>query len=420
MLFGWIGDKVSSRRDIFLLGLVLLGVTTLTFALGTTLWILLIARIFQGLSSAVSLTLGAALLLDVVGKDNIGKALGYTGMGLTLGILIGPVLGGVLYEYGGYFQVFLPAFGLIGIEIVLRMLVLDPQPGPSLGSHREESQANTWNGKGPKCRYGGTDTTQPFQTATATEQSIGSTAEQQPGWLEDGETQACVLGHVSSRPVLISLLASPRVSVAILSLFILNSIGTGFDGVLPAYINDAFGLRAVDAAIFFVVFAVPSLLGPISGALADKLGPKWPAVSGFLLATTSLFLLQTIIPGCTSPAFKLGVLMFLIGLAFTLTMPPMMTEVSRAVEDAERRQPGIFGPGGAYSQAYGLMGTAFAGGSLIGPLYAGFVRVSLGWPAMSMLMGSLSLVAMVLVFLVTGRPGLNGDNPGLQEGDSIQ
>lgn len=49
-----------------------------------------------------------ALLNDFIGAEHIGKAMGYTSMALSMGLLLGPVLGGVLYEYGGYFQVFYP------------------------------------------------------------------------------------------------------------------------------------------------------------------------------------------------------------------------------------------------------------------------------------------------------------------------
>lgn len=69
-------------------------------------------------------TVGYALLFDAVGKERIGQAMGYTGVALNLGVLLGPVLGGMLYEYGGYIQVFFPAFGLIVAEVILRILVI--------------------------------------------------------------------------------------------------------------------------------------------------------------------------------------------------------------------------------------------------------------------------------------------------------
>ncbi|KAL8954924.1 MAG: hypothetical protein Q9193_007010, partial [Seirophora villosa] len=104
LLFGHIGDMISSRRIPFVLGLVLVFLSTLAFALATNLWTLLVARILEGLSSAVVSTVGFALLTDVVDPAHLGKAMGYTSLALSFGLLIGPVVGGVLYEYCGYFQ----------------------------------------------------------------------------------------------------------------------------------------------------------------------------------------------------------------------------------------------------------------------------------------------------------------------------
>lgn len=104
-----------------------LAASTLLFALGHTLLTLVIARLLQGLSSAIVTTIGSTLIFDRVGKDGIGQAMGLTSMSLNLGILLGPVVGGLLYEYEGYFHVFIPAFGLVAVDIVLRLLVIVEQ-----------------------------------------------------------------------------------------------------------------------------------------------------------------------------------------------------------------------------------------------------------------------------------------------------
>lgn len=78
-------------------------------------------------------------------------------------------------------------------------------------------------------------------------------------------------------------------------------------------------------------------------------------------------------------------------------------KISKVVEAIENQDPHIFGPYGAYSQAYGLMNTACAAGGLVGPLYAGFVRVWLGWGAMSLSMGLSGLIMLVFVVSLTGE-----------------
>lgn len=201
------------------------------------------------------------------------------------------------------------------------------------------------------------------------------------------------------------LLRSPRFMVAIVSLFAVNSIGTGFDGVLPAYVHDAFDLNTMHAALFFLAMALPMLLSPVSGAIADRYGARWPASCGSILAATSLMLLRLVTQDTSLPFVKLGGLLFLFGLATAFILPPLMAEISVVVDETETRNPGIFGAYGGYSQAYGLMNTAFAAGSMVGPLYAGFVRAWLGWPAMSLIMSLLSLAVLLAVLAGTGEGG---------------
>lgn len=73
---GVFADKVSARQLPFLVGLVAMLVSTIIFALGQSLAVLIIARIFQGISAAVVWTVGLALVLDTVGPDNLGKTIG--------------------------------------------------------------------------------------------------------------------------------------------------------------------------------------------------------------------------------------------------------------------------------------------------------------------------------------------------------
>lgn len=142
VFFGWIGDELPGRRAPFILGVAVLGGSTLCFALGRALPVLLMARILEGLSTAVVCTLGYALLNDADGAEHVGKAMGYSSVALSLGLFTGPVIGGVLYEYRGYFQVFLPAFCLIAVEMILRVTVIEPEKRIRDPSPRPESLRN--------------------------------------------------------------------------------------------------------------------------------------------------------------------------------------------------------------------------------------------------------------------------------------
>lgn len=358
--------------------------------MGKSLPVLLVARTLQGLSSAIVFTVGYALLFDLVGKNGMGRAMGYTGLGLSFGLLIGPVIGGALYEYGGYTQVFLPAFAFITVDILLRLMMVEKTRTPHLPKLRDSSTATLPpEGTRTHCALPA-----QFGPTTQVDTSAGVSSDTEP-LLKRSEPRK----FGSSFSV---LLRSARFLVAIIGLFVLNSFVTGFDAVLPVYINEAFGFNSMQAALLLLILSVPMVLSPFSGEVTDRAGAKLPAACGFVILTISLFCLRLISPGIDWPFLKLATALFFVGLAVAMALPPLMAEVSSTVHDIEQANPGIFGVYGAYSQAYGLMNTTAAGGLLIGPLDAGFIRDWLGWSAMSLFMAFLSFITLILILLVTG------------------
>ena len=73
---GLLADRVSSRRAPFLLGLAALLAATVMLGLGRALWVLVLARVFQGVSAAVVWTVGLALVMDTVGTERLGVTIG--------------------------------------------------------------------------------------------------------------------------------------------------------------------------------------------------------------------------------------------------------------------------------------------------------------------------------------------------------
>ncbi|MCJ1404224.1 hypothetical protein MMC11_007449 [Xylographa trunciseda] len=402
VLFGWIGDRSPSRRTPFILGLVSLGTSTLCFALGSTIPVLLIARLLQGLSSAIVFTIGNALVLDVVGLDGIGKASGYTSMSITMGILSGPVAGGFIYDHAGYFAVFIPAFVLIVIDIVLRFMIIIEKRVPEVPTSVDSSKLTT----PPTEVIDDSDTTHEIGRTQADKSGQSTSVDSHESSCNGEEEPLLPKARArSGGPKILILLSSARFLVAIVCLAMVNSFTTGFDGVLAVYVHDTFDFNATNSACLFLILALPALLSPISGAFTDVFGTKLPAIGGLLLLTTTLFLLRLIQRGIASPFVKLGVMMLCTGISVTLLNPAFIKESAAAVREIELESPGIFGPYGAKAQSYGLLSCAFAGGSMVGPLYAGFIRGRFGWSMMSLVMGILSSILLILTVLITGGHG---------------
>ena len=71
---GWAAAKPSWRKTSWMLGLVLAFCSTLLFCLGESLWILVTARLLQGLSASIIVTIGLAIVADHVNPEDIGSS----------------------------------------------------------------------------------------------------------------------------------------------------------------------------------------------------------------------------------------------------------------------------------------------------------------------------------------------------------
>ena len=130
-IFGMISDKLG-RRGPMLWGILGLAAATLLFAFANTFWFLLLARILQGCAAAITWTAGLALLADFYPSEERGQAMGIALSGQAMGILVGPSLGGWLYQIGGYMFPFFVAAGMAVLDGLLRLLLLKEEP------HREK------------------------------------------------------------------------------------------------------------------------------------------------------------------------------------------------------------------------------------------------------------------------------------------
>jgi len=105
-------------------GLVGLAFTTLAFAYSRTYWVLLLARVLQGVSGAATWVPGGALVADHFPREGRGRAMGIVFAGANLGLLLGPPLSGFLDHYLGPMAPFHVATGLVILDALGRILLL--------------------------------------------------------------------------------------------------------------------------------------------------------------------------------------------------------------------------------------------------------------------------------------------------------
>ena len=97
-ILGGVSDKVG-RRPVLLFSLFGLGVDYLVLANAPNITWLFIGRMIAGIGGA-SITTASAYIADISEPEKRAQNFGMIGAAFGLGFIIGPVIGGILGEYG--------------------------------------------------------------------------------------------------------------------------------------------------------------------------------------------------------------------------------------------------------------------------------------------------------------------------------
>lgn len=397
-IFGILADWTNSRRTPLLAGLVILAGSTLMLCLGRTIPVLVVGRMLQGASAAVVWVVALALLADTVSEEEAGKAMGYVGLATSLGVLVAPLIGGVVYKRVGYYAVFGVTFAVIAVDILLRLALIEKKiaqqwlepdvsgvphavtpndiPLQNLEDHRTVAEKNA--------------------TTSADEAPMNPTKRKLP-------------------PILI-LLKSRRILVAFWGSMVVAMTMTAIDTTLPLFVNQIFGWDSLGAGLVFLALIAPSFVGPVVGHWTDKYGPRWIAASGLLLSVPFWVLLRFVDRDNTGQAVLLCALLVLLGAATTLVMISLMAEFSKVCDAKVRQEPDVFAGKSAYAQSYSIFNFSWSLGSLVGPLVSAAVRSAAGWKTMTWTMAIFCAVGILPTFLYSGGVVTRSKRPSSNSG----
>src|SRR3982074_2372698 len=112
---GAVSDRIG-RKAPMIGGLVALAAATLLFAFATSLPWLFAARLVQGAADAVTWVVGFALIADRYAADERGRVTGIVMSGTSAAVMVGPTIGGWLYEVGGIRAPFLTVAGFAAVS----------------------------------------------------------------------------------------------------------------------------------------------------------------------------------------------------------------------------------------------------------------------------------------------------------------
>src|SRR6185437_4770212 len=102
---GWTADRFGARR-VFSSAIVIFTLGSIACGLSQSLWMLVIARIVQGIGGAMMVPVGRLVLLRSVPRSELVRAMSFVSVPALIGPIVGPPLGGFIVTYASWRWIF--------------------------------------------------------------------------------------------------------------------------------------------------------------------------------------------------------------------------------------------------------------------------------------------------------------------------
>ncbi len=304
-LWGRLSDRLGRRLILFI---CLLGGAASHFLLAASdaLWMVYLARAVAG-AMAGSLPVATALIADASTLDQRSRAMGLIGRAFGIGLILGPVIGGVLARSETDFALPCIVAGVLSASAAVLALVLLPKPAP---------------------------TSQP----------------------QVGELAA---GDVTPLPSLRAMLGASGVGLFVLQFALHTCAVSASIYLFPLWVSQGLGWTAHEVGLFFGLVGVVMIVtqGNFLGRMTDRFGTIW-----VLRAAAVTFSLSLLLSTVASGALAMGALGLLAFSAATLCLPVLNTIASHAVPAPWRGQ--FFGVT-ASSASFGRVGGPLIAATLL-------------------------------------------------------
>ncbi|KAJ7630470.1 MFS general substrate transporter, partial [Roridomyces roridus] len=357
-------ERYNMRRAPLLLGLIILVGSQIMLMEAPNYAVMCVSRVLQGFGSTMVWVVGLALLCDSTPEQYIGKQLGLSMVGLSLGFLAGPPIGGALYTRFGFRGPFISGIILALLDLIGRLLIIerkdalrwghDPAAVPVTPSQEEEEKS--------------------------TDAATSPQPEQQPS-------------RISLAGVIARLFTSSRAVAVIAVTFLYGIIYSAQEPTLPLHTQTVWGLNSKQVGLVYLAGVIPTLFsGPLSGWLSDKRGVEWLSVICILLSIPwwGIMILQGRL-ALFIVAYALASF-FISGL-----LSPIVAEFAAVARSID---------GVGYGHVYGAFNLVYGIGTCLGPVIGGQVYAHLkdkdGWMAINLLSVGLLSVSLLLIFCYTG------------------
>ena len=317
-LTGWAADRFGTKR-LYLLAIVLFTMGSLLCAMATSLQMLVLFRVLQGLGGGMLMPLGMTILTRAAGPERVGRVMAVLGIPMLLGPICGPILGGWLIESASWHWIFLInlPIGLIGFLYAFKALPPDVV---------EPSETFDWLGMlllspGLAAFLYGVSTVPETGTVWDSEVLVPAAI----GLLLMALFVPWALNRRNAHPLVeLRLFKNPRMTAAVIAMMIFALAFFGASLLFPLFFQMVHEETALKAGLLLAPQGIGAMVTmPIAGVLADKVGPGKVVVPGVVVIMVGMGMFAAMDETSGYP-YLLGAL-FIMGLGMGATMMPIMS-----------------------------------------------------------------------------------------------
>jgi DHA2 family multidrug resistance protein len=285
---GWLAGALGRRR---LLVLAVSGFTVASILCGiaTGLTEMVLFRVLQGLFGASLVPISQSLLLDAFPKEKHGSAMALWGVGLMVGPILGPPLGGWLTEFHSWRWVFL-------INVPVGVLAL---MGILASVRKDEPQQRKLDVAGLALLALGIgalqlllDRGQSLDWFASVEIQVEAAIAFLGVWLYVLHWRS--LAHRRHGALLdLGMLANRNFAVGCVLIFVVGVVLFATIAMLPPYLSQMAHYPVMDIGLLLAPRGVGTMVGMmLVGRLMGRVDPRWPIGVGIALTVWSLHLMS--------------------------------------------------------------------------------------------------------------------------------
>ncbi|PYH02380.1 MFS transporter [Arthrobacter stackebrandtii] len=289
LLFGRVAD-IAGRRKMFIIGMALLGAASLAGGLASDPALLLIARVGQGIATAIVVPAALSLLLASFPEGPLrDKALGLNGSLMAAGFTTGAILGGLLTDLLSWRWAF-----FINVPVAIAVLIIAPvvlaESKPTTKLKLDVPGAITVTLGLLALVFGLTNAAEHSWTNPLTLGSMAATVVLFVAFV-------AVERRATSPLVPLEILKRSTVAWGNIAGILAFVTETSLVFLLTLYLQQVLGYTPLGAGLAFAVLGLGTVLGGILGPkVIGRIGNKKTIVYGFIvqaIATGALVLLST-------------------------------------------------------------------------------------------------------------------------------